>query len=63
MAAWMSGNERMGWMGAMRAYGTSEHTKTPQGIITHPSGEHIVAELGSEMAKNGNMVSNSHSLS
>jgi hypothetical protein len=27
-AAWMSGNERMGWMGATRAYGTSKHTKT-----------------------------------
>jgi hypothetical protein len=24
----MSGNERTGWMGATRAYGTSEHTKT-----------------------------------
>jgi hypothetical protein len=32
----------------------------PQGTITHPSGEHIVAEIGSEMAKNGNMVSDSH---
>ncbi len=36
-------------------------SQDPQGTITHPSGEHIAAELGSEMAKNGNMVSDSHS--
>jgi hypothetical protein len=60
-AAWMSGIER--WTICYEFPRDKRAYQDPQGTNVCPSGDNIVAELGSEMAKNGNIVSDSDSSS
>jgi hypothetical protein len=60
-AAWMSGIER--WKICYEFPRDKRAYEDPQGTNVCPGGDNIVAELGSEMAKNGNIVSDSNSSS
>jgi hypothetical protein len=61
-AAWMSGIER--WKICYEFPSRDKRAcQDPQGTNVCPGGDNIVAELGSEMAKNGNIVSDSDSSS
>mmetsp|Transcript_12813 Transcript_12813/g.23217 ORF Transcript_12813/g.23217 Transcript_12813/m.23217 type:complete len:124 (-) Transcript_12813:627-998(-) len=60
-AAWMSGIER--WKICYEFPRDKRAYQDPQGTNVCPGGDNIVAELGSEMAKNGNIVSDSDSSS
>jgi hypothetical protein len=61
-AAWMSGIER--WKICYEFPSRDKRAyQDPQGTNVCPGGDNILAELGSEMAKNGNIVSDSDSSS
>lgn len=60
-AAWMSGIER--WKICYEFPRDKRAYQDPQGTSVCPGGDNIVAELGSEMTKNGNIVSDSDSWS
>jgi hypothetical protein len=59
--AWMSGIER--WKTCYEFLRDKRAYQDPKGTNVCPGGDNIVAELGSEMAKNGNIVSDSDSSS
>jgi hypothetical protein len=60
-AAWMSVIEH--WKICYEFLRDKQAYQKPQDTNVCPDGDNIVAELGSEMAKNGNIVSDSDSLS